>query len=751
MDLYMTAFSLVSCVSRQILVLERQNIICHLANEYITIFYKLIFLEMRDKMKKYKGYMALLFALALYSINSVAQEVTWKKIKVATIENIYDGTRYGWQYNETLKSFDIDNDGDNDILVGMTGDINDPLLPSDPLMYVIENLGNEEFEVTQRHFRNNAPLGWVNDLLIGDVNNDGKNDFIPVDHGRETGEYSNFEFAYPIAYLSDSVGLSFTNLSFEKTGREREDGKDFWHGGTNLRDINGDGNLDVVMTALSNSNLGIWTGNGDGTFADLTNNMTSFDDYLGVRPGLSNGIAGFIDSGNDGLQDIFLFPYATSLTFRPNLEGTLFKQDSSGDFSLQLLDDFITAAETEAGENLGFGAAGVYDFDQNGLEDIILVLESSEWKGEQRLVLVLQKEPDTFKDSTLDTFDYYSTKSEVLRPFPNPEYTNLRINGSDPEIALGDYNADGNMDFFVTIGKYGTWDEGLKAAIYYGDNKGNFSRNFDISYEYLLNETPRFDDASDALKIEGAADLNNDGVSDVFVMDRVYVDGEQVNSIYLLLSQLSNPGRYFTGTDANDFQSLNELSNVYEPFGGNDQIDGLGGIDIIKLQGNHDHWVITHSDEIISISHSTSKETKQLRNFERVQFSDSSYAFDENAIFAYKTLNLFLGKEYAQNPEYMKLVIDLSDSGLAKESITTQALMYVLGIDPNPEDVVQMVFRNLTGSDASDADLRYYAGLIRSGNMSSTEFLSMVLEHPFINELLQIENMANSGFLFDRR
>ena len=99
----------------------------------------------------------------------------------------------------------------------------------------------------------------------------------------------------------------------------------------------------------------------------------------------------------------------------------------------------------------------------------------------------------------------------------------------------------------------------------------------------------------------------------------------------------------------------------------------------------------------------------------------------------------------------MKLVIDLSDSGLAKESITTQALMYVLGIDPNPEDVVQMVFRNLTGSDASDVDLRYYAGLIRSGNMSSTEFLSMVLEHPFINELLQIENMANSGFLFDRR
>lgn len=266
-------------------------------------------------MKKYRSYIAFLVALTLYSISSVAQEVKWKKIKVATIENIYDGTRYGWQYHEALKSFDIDNDGDNDILVGMTGDILDPLLPSDPLMYVIENLGNEKFELAQRHFNNNTPLGWVNDLLIGDLNNDGKNDFIPVDHGRETGDYSNFEFAYPIAYLSDSNGLNLTNLAFEKTGRERADGKDFWHGGTNLRDINGDGNLDVVMTALSSSNLGIWTGNGDGTFADLTNNMTSYVEYLGITPKLSNGIAGFIDSGNDGLQDIFAFPYATSSTY----------------------------------------------------------------------------------------------------------------------------------------------------------------------------------------------------------------------------------------------------------------------------------------------------------------------------------------------------------------------------------------------------------------------------------------------------
>jgi len=142
---------------------------------------------------------------------------------------------------------------------------------------------------------------------------------------------------------------------------------------------------------------------------------------------------------------------------------------------------------------------------------------------------------------------------------------------------------------------------------------------------------------------------------------------------------------------------------------------------------------------------------QSLQNFERVQFSDGSYAFDENAIFAYKTLNLFLGTEYGQDPEYMKLVIDLLDSGLAKESITSQALIYVLGNAPNPEAVVQMVFRNLTGSDASDSDLRYYASLIRSGNMNSTEFLLMVLEHPVTSELLQVKNISTLGILFDRR
>ena len=91
-------------------------------------------------MKIFERLIILSVLISLHSENLIGQEIIWNKIKVATIENITDGTRYGWQYFEALKSFDIDNDGDNDILVGMTGDIKDPLLPSDPLMYVIENL-----------------------------------------------------------------------------------------------------------------------------------------------------------------------------------------------------------------------------------------------------------------------------------------------------------------------------------------------------------------------------------------------------------------------------------------------------------------------------------------------------------------------------------------------------------------------------------------------------------------------------------
>jgi len=678
----------------------------------------------------------------------ISQNVTWQKVFVGKIENIYDGTVYGWQYNEAMRSFDIDNDGDNDILVGMTGDIKNPLKPNDPLMYVIENRGNDSFHITQRHFNNNTPLGWVNDLLIGDLNSDNKNDFIPVDHGRETGNYTEFERAFPIAYLSDEIGLNFTNLAFDKNGRERADGKDFWHGGTNLRDINGDGNLDVVMAALSDSNLGIWTGNGDGSFTDFTSSMPSFEKYMQTKPQLSNGIAGFIDSGNDGLQDIFAFPYATGMGSRPHLRGTLFKQDHSGGFSLQLLDDYISAAEIEAEKRLGFGAAGVYDFDQNGLEDIILVLESSDWNGEQRLVLLLQKEADQFYDSTLEKFEHYSTKSEVLRPFPNPDYTNLRINGSEPEIALGDYNGDGKMDFFVTIGKYGTWDEGLKAAIYYGDNRGNFSRNFDISYDYLLNSTPRYDYASDALKLEGTADLNNDGVSDVFVMDRVFEGGSEVNNIYLLLSELSSPAINFTGTDANDIQTLNQYDNTYEPFGGNDQVDGGAGVDLIKIQGNREHWQLNRSGVDISITHSITNETKLVKNFERIEFSDSAYAFGESAVFSYKLLSLFLEGELSQNPEFLELLLNLLDDGITKASIVDQALNYTLGNDPTPEAIVKMIFRNLIGSEASEEDLQYYSDMMRSGSMTSNSFITMVLEHPITSELLEISSVSSSGILF---
>ena len=562
----------------------------------------------------------LLISLVFFNSNYSA-EVIWEKIFVGKIENIYEGTRFGWQYYEALKSFDIDADGDNDILVGMTGDIKDPLEETDPLIFVIENLGNEEFVVTQRYFVNNEPLGWINDFIIGDLNNDGKNDLVPVDHGRETGAYSDYEFSFPLTFLSKEEGLFLSKSSFGKNGRERADGKDFWHGGTNARDLNGDGNLDIVMAALSGSVLGIWSGDGKGNFSDISSILFENPDYANYSPQLSAGIAGFVDSGNDGLQDVFAFPYASSAEFRPDLRGTLLRQSTLSSYEHVFLGDYLSKAEEESKRLLGFGAAAVYDFDRNGYEDILLIAESSNWRGEQFIVMLSQEDANEFVDTTISSLGQYSTSSSVLKLFPNPSFPDLRLNGSEPEIALGDYNGDGFMDFFVTIGKFGEWTEGLKAAIYFGDNDGKFTRNLDASFDYLADEQWPLA----PLKMEGVSDLNNDGISDIFVMDRVGGEGEEVNNMYLLISKPSQSALSFIGTDGIDNQSLNELNNTYEPFGGNDTVDGLAGIDTFKVQGNYDHWISSIEDESLILRHKISGETKTLISFERILFSDGKY------------------------------------------------------------------------------------------------------------------------------
>ncbi len=136
-----------------------------------------------------------------------------------------------------------------------------------------------------------------------------------------------------------------------------------------------------------------------------------------------------------------------------------------------------------------------------------------------------------------------------------------------------------------------------------------------------------------------------------------------------------------------------------------------------------------------------------LDSVERIEFKDKKVAYDldGNAGKSVKLLGILLGKEASVNKEYLRDVIKLFDDGNSYEQLMNIALDVVLGPSASGSKVVDLLYKNVVGTDTPQAYLDEYGALIDTGSISAAQLAISVGDHSLTSAQLDLVGLAQTG------
>jgi hypothetical protein len=270
--------------------------------------------------------------------------------------------------------------------------------------------------------------GDLTNLIVGDYNGDGKDDFIR----QEKGEYANDDINTAQIFLSNGDGsftgqllTDFAFMSGEVTnlilGDYNGDGKDDF-----IRQEKGEFANDDINTAQ------IFLSNGDGSFTGQL-----LTDFAFMSGEVTNLIVG--DYNGDGKDDFIRQEKGEFATDDINT-AQIFLSNGDGSFTGQLLTDFAFMSGEVT--NLIVG-----DYNGDGKDDFI------------------RQEKGEFATDDINTAQIYLSNGNGTFNSQDLNYSN-RMNGDFTNIILGNFNGDGKDDFIRQ--EKGAWDDNdiLTAEVY---------------------------------------------------------------------------------------------------------------------------------------------------------------------------------------------------------------------------------------------------------------------------------------------
>ena len=303
---------------------------------------------------------------------------------------------------------------------------------------------------------------------------------------------------------SDSTGIDFINQIENKKQFNIFKYRNFYNGGgVALGDINNDGLTDIYLTGNMVSNK-LYLNKGNFKFEDITEKSGT----EGNKP-WSTGVV-MADINNDGLLDIYV-------SNAGNMEG------NNHDNDLYINNGDLTFTEKAAEYNLaktGFSThATFFDYDKDGdLDAYILnnsnIPVSSLGYAEQRNVRAQDWEgvPDIFKGV-----------GDMLLRNDNGKFVDVSeksgIYGSLIGFGLGVMVTDINQDLYPDL--YVSNDFYERDYLYINNQDGTFS-------EEIKNWTNHLSLSAMGIDI---ADINNDGLSDIFITDMLPEPDQRVKSV----------------------------------------------------------------------------------------------------------------------------------------------------------------------------------------------------------------------------
>ena len=342
---------------------------------------------------------------------------------------------------------------------------------------------------------------------------------------------------------SEKTGITFNNKVVENLSTKENlfDYDYFYNGaGVGVLDVNNDGLQDIYFASNQVGNK-LYLNKGNFEFEDITN--TAFPNFFSKW---STGVS-IVDINNDGWQDIYVCQGGPFNDV--NRENLLFV--NKGD------NTFVESAYLYGLADQGMSTQGVFfDFDRDGDLDCFVMNES----------LAYGLDPVTFTKLNLERKrDLYVSYSHMYENIGGTYVDKTKELGiTDPTFGLGlkigDFNGDGWEDLYVSNDYYipdmmliNQKGEGFRDDIdYYVKQMSFYGMGLDI------------------------ADINNDGMSDIFVLDMASGDhyrsktlmrSMNVENFRLLVDGLQMPHQYMYNSlqisnDNGTYSNISQLAGV---------------------------------------------------------------------------------------------------------------------------------------------------------------------------------------------